>query len=34
MENNCFFLTLLKSLGLECYAVGARVNMEGGFGGW
>lgn len=43
MENNAFWVTVLQSLGYECYVVGARVsNAEGGargvqgdgFSGW
>ncbi|ETN41144.1 uncharacterized protein HMPREF1541_03079 [Cyphellophora europaea CBS 101466] len=43
MENNCFWSTVLRSLGYECYVVGARVSAAeagvrglpgDGFGGW
>ncbi len=43
MENNTFFVTVLRSLGFECYVSGARISItEGGatgyeadgFGGW
>ena len=33
MENNTFFGTVLRSLGFEVYAVGARVCAGGGGGG-
>lgn len=39
MENNTFLLTLLRSLGIPAYAVGARVSKAAdgvgeGYGGW
>lgn len=40
MENNCFFGTVLRSLGYDIYSAGARVSNatngvpDGGFGGW
>ena len=39
MENNAFFGTVLRGLGFDCYAVGARVNGSAdggveGYGGW
>lgn len=34
MELNALFGRLLRSLGFTVYAVGARVNESGGFGGW
>lgn len=34
MENNTFFGTVLRSLGFDVYAVGARVRGEKGWNGW
>lgn len=39
MELNCFFLTVLRSLGFEVYSVGARVSLDPNgageeYGGW
>lgn len=40
MENNCFFGTVLRSLGFDICSVGARVSdatngvSGGGYGGW
>ena len=40
MENNCFFGTVLRTLGYDVYSVGARVSnamngiLDGRFGGW
>ncbi|KAL8790252.1 MAG: hypothetical protein Q9195_006475 [Heterodermia aff. obscurata] len=40
MENNCFFGTILRTLGFEEYGVGGRIadavngSTGGGFGGW
>lgn len=34
MENNCFFGTILRSLGFDIYSVGARVYGSGSYNGW
>jgi arylamine N-acetyltransferase len=34
MENNTLFGTVLKTLGFEVVATGARVLLSGGSGGW
>lgn len=34
MENNCFFGTILRSIGFDVYSVGARVKSPDGYGGW
>jgi len=34
MENNCFFGTILRSIGFDVYSAGARVKSPDGYGGW
>lgn len=34
MENNCFFGTVLRSIGFDVYSAGARVKSPSGYGGW